>query len=189
MHPSIAEKRDDRGGALPQLWSERGWRCSARRRAGAISIRRRATRISWSPSGRKAVSLRSTSVFGFAEALEDILGRPVDLVRILVGPQSVSSRCDRPLEGIGLWKVIRASDLWDAGQAADEIVQFTAALDAAGYQNNPLVRAAVERKFEIIGEALNKLCKACARARATRPASAADRRVSQPAHPWLCDRR
>ena len=47
--------------------------------------------------------------------------------------------------------------LWDAGQAADEIVQFTAALDAAGYQNNPLVRAAVERKFEIIGEALNKL--------------------------------
>ena len=49
--------------------------------------------------------------------------------------------------------------LWDAGQAADEIVQFTAALDAAGYQNNPLVRAAVERKFEIIGEALNKLSK------------------------------
>ena len=49
--------------------------------------------------------------------------------------------------------------LWDVGQAADEIVQFTAALDAAGYQNNPLVRAAVERKFEIIGEALNKLSK------------------------------
>jgi uncharacterized protein with HEPN domain len=49
--------------------------------------------------------------------------------------------------------------LWDVRQAADEIVQFTVGLDLAGYAGNPLVRAAVEREFEIIGEALSQLSK------------------------------
>ena len=49
--------------------------------------------------------------------------------------------------------------LWDVRQAADEVVQFTVGLDLAGYEGNPLVRAAVERKFEIIGEALSQLSK------------------------------
>jgi uncharacterized protein with HEPN domain len=49
--------------------------------------------------------------------------------------------------------------LWDVEQAADAIVAFTAGLDEAGYIANPLVRAAVERQFEIIGEALNRLSK------------------------------
>lgn len=49
--------------------------------------------------------------------------------------------------------------LWDVQQAAEDIAQFTAGLDATGYQENKLVRAAVERKFEIIGEALNQLSK------------------------------
>jgi uncharacterized protein with HEPN domain len=49
--------------------------------------------------------------------------------------------------------------LWDVQQAANAIEQFTAALDAAGYAQNALVRAAVERQFEIIGEALNQLSK------------------------------
>jgi uncharacterized protein with HEPN domain len=47
--------------------------------------------------------------------------------------------------------------LWDVQQAAEAIGQFTHGLDAAGYAANPLVRAAVERQFEIIGEALNQL--------------------------------
>ena len=47
--------------------------------------------------------------------------------------------------------------LWDVRQAADEIAQFTVGLDLARYQANALVRAAIERKFEIIGEALNQL--------------------------------
>jgi uncharacterized protein with HEPN domain len=49
--------------------------------------------------------------------------------------------------------------LWDVQQAADAIDQFVAGLDATGYAENPLVSAAVERKFEIIGEALNQLAK------------------------------
>ena len=32
-------------------------------------------------------------------------------------------------------------------------------MDAAGYANNPMAQAAVERKFEVIGEALNQLAK------------------------------
>ena len=49
--------------------------------------------------------------------------------------------------------------LWDVQQAADAIEHFVAGLDAAGYAENALVRAAVERQFEIIGEALNQLSK------------------------------
>jgi len=47
--------------------------------------------------------------------------------------------------------------LWDVQDAAEAIRQFTQGLGAARYAANPLVRAAVERQFEIIGEALNRL--------------------------------
>jgi uncharacterized protein with HEPN domain len=49
--------------------------------------------------------------------------------------------------------------LWDVQQAANAIDQFVADLDAASYAQNALVRSAVERQFEIIGEALNRLSK------------------------------
>jgi uncharacterized protein with HEPN domain len=49
--------------------------------------------------------------------------------------------------------------LWDVQQAAEAINEFIQGLDVAGYIANPLVRAAVERQFEIIGEALNRLSK------------------------------
>jgi hypothetical protein len=37
------------------------------------------------------------------------------------------------------------------------IKTFTTGLDAAAYENNAMVQAAVERKFEVIGEALSQL--------------------------------
>lgn len=49
--------------------------------------------------------------------------------------------------------------LWDAREAAKAILSFTADLDAKAYADNELVQAAVERKFEVIGEALNQLSK------------------------------
>ena len=47
--------------------------------------------------------------------------------------------------------------LWDVREAALAIQTFTAGLDITAYENNELVQAAVERKFEVIGEALNQL--------------------------------
>ena len=49
--------------------------------------------------------------------------------------------------------------LWDVREAAQAIQSFTAGLDVTGYVGNELVQAAVERKFEVIGEALNQLAK------------------------------
>ena len=51
------------------------------------------------------------------------------------------------------------SFLWDIQEAADAIARFAAGMDFSGYAENEVVRAAVERKFEIIGEALNQLAK------------------------------
>jgi uncharacterized protein with HEPN domain len=44
-------------------------------------------------------------------------------------------------------------------EAANAIAEFTASMDAEAYVANKIVRAAVERQFEIIGEALNQLAK------------------------------
>ena len=44
--------------------------------------------------------------------------------------------------------------------AAAAIAQFTEGLDSVVYSRRPLVYSAVERKFEIIGEALGQLAKA-----------------------------
>lgn len=49
--------------------------------------------------------------------------------------------------------------LWDAVEAAKDIQAFTQGLNAQQYSENAMVQAAVERKFEIIGEALNQLSK------------------------------
>lgn len=49
--------------------------------------------------------------------------------------------------------------LWDARESALAIQTFTAGMDVAAYTVNEMAQAAVERKFEIIGEALNQLAK------------------------------
>ena len=49
--------------------------------------------------------------------------------------------------------------LWDVRESALAIQSFTAGMDVATYAANTMAHAAVERKFEVIGEALNRLAK------------------------------
>ncbi len=49
--------------------------------------------------------------------------------------------------------------LWDVREAALAIHSFTSGMEVTDYVGSELVQAAVERKFEVIGEALNQLAK------------------------------
>ena len=48
-------------------------------------------------------------------------------------------------------------NLIDILQAAEEIQNFIHGMDFNTYQNTPVTKRAVERDFEIIGEALNRI--------------------------------
>ncbi len=48
-------------------------------------------------------------------------------------------------------------NLIDILQAAEEIQDFVRGMDFKAYQNNHVTQRAVERDFEIIGEALNRI--------------------------------
>jgi uncharacterized protein with HEPN domain len=50
--------------------------------------------------------------------------------------------------------------LWDVCQAADRITAFRKDRDYTDYLADDMLRAAVERQFEIIGEALSRLSQA-----------------------------
>ena len=47
--------------------------------------------------------------------------------------------------------------LWDAQDAAERIARFTAGRSFSEYEADEFLRSAVERQFEIIGEAMNQL--------------------------------
>ena len=53
-----------------------------------------------------------------------------------------------------------AKYLWDARRAAERIVRFTKGQTYADYLADEMVRAAVERQSEIVGEAFNGLRRA-----------------------------
>lgn len=48
-------------------------------------------------------------------------------------------------------------NLVDILQASEEIQKFTLGLDFSAYQESPVTQRAVERDFEIIGEALSRI--------------------------------
>ncbi|TAG76160.1 MAG: DUF86 domain-containing protein [Oscillatoriales cyanobacterium] len=47
--------------------------------------------------------------------------------------------------------------LWDMIEAIKQIMEFTASLSCAEYQVNRMVQRAVEREFEILGEAARRI--------------------------------
>ena len=47
--------------------------------------------------------------------------------------------------------------IWDARKAAGLIAEFVNGRAWRDYESDPMLRAAVERQFQIIGEALNRL--------------------------------
>lgn len=49
--------------------------------------------------------------------------------------------------------------LWDAQQAAERINRFTTGKAFTDYDQDEFLRSAVERQFEIVGEALGRLAK------------------------------
>lgn len=49
--------------------------------------------------------------------------------------------------------------LFDIRQACERIGEFTAGKSYSDYQSEAMLRSAVERQFEIVGEALNQMAK------------------------------
>jgi uncharacterized protein with HEPN domain len=49
--------------------------------------------------------------------------------------------------------------LWDAQQAAERIARFTLGKEFTDYEADEFLRSAVERQFEVIGEALNQIAR------------------------------
>lgn len=50
-----------------------------------------------------------------------------------------------------------AAHVWDAAEAARAVADFVAGKNRADYENNRMLRSAVERQLDILGQALKHL--------------------------------
>ena len=60
-------------------------------------------------------------------------------------------------QGLSFMNDETRKNLIDIIQAAEEIQDFVCGMNFTAYQNKPVTKRAVERDFEIIGEALNRI--------------------------------
>lgn len=97
----------------------------------------------------------------FLDELEKLFGRKVDLIDE-TALQNPYLRRQIEIERRTLFPALMLSNqaatlLWDARRAAERIARFTAGRSFDDYLNDDMLRAAVERQFEIIGEAFTGL--------------------------------
>ena len=76
--------------------------------------------------------------------------------------------------------------LYDIRRAAELLTEFTAGKTLADYQRDAMLRAAVERQFEVIGEATARLAKVDPGARRPHRRLPSHRGLSQHPDPRLC---
>ena len=75
--------------------------------------------------------------------------------------------------------------LWDVRRSADAIARYIDHRDRDGYLADDMLRSAVERQFEIIGEALNQLSQAGSGHYQSHPRTRECRGIPQHSDPWL----
>ena len=95
------------------------------------------------------------------EALESLFGRKVDLLteQGLINPY-LRRRIEmerRTLFPVAMISNQAAKLLWDARRAGEQIARFTAGKTYDDYVDDDMLRAAVERQFEISGQAFGNL--------------------------------
>jgi predicted nucleotidyltransferase len=96
--------------------------------------------------------------FGLLEALEHLFARPVDLVVASASRTRTSANRSTKASGCSMRLEVKKY-LYDIERAAALLTEFTAGRTFDDYTRDAMLRAASEREFEIIGEALAHLAK------------------------------
>jgi uncharacterized protein with HEPN domain/predicted nucleotidyltransferase len=104
----------------------------------------------------EALSLKT--FFGLKESLEKLFGRSVDLVEPgAIRNPYLKASIERSRESS--LRRDPKSLLWDARDAAKAIADMTAGKSFSDFDSDLVLRSAVERQFEILGEALAQLAR------------------------------
>ena len=150
MLPLIAERRSEIA-ALCRRFGVRRLAVWARPHAARISIRGDPTLISWWRSSATTAP-RSAN---FSRCVTAV-GRPVDLVEEgSVRNPFIGAGIERSAET--LYGSLPARLPLDARESANPVADFVRGRTLDDYLGDRMLRAAVERQFEIIGEALRQL--------------------------------